>query len=152
MVHRRLLRQCPLLRVPADGCLGDAEDGRAAVGWGVGAQHRLYWGNPPARAKHQMLRLPPLLTLLPLQVMVPKLLRRSFQTEGCKSERQTNQIRRLRMTFLLQGQNAWVDGTLVLASIAKYLVIRFKRVMPSPSIFRMSCITKSCPSPMTMHT
>ncbi len=58
MVHRRLLRQCPLLRVPADGCLRDVEDGRAAVGWGVGAQHRLYWGNPPARAEHQMLRFP----------------------------------------------------------------------------------------------
>jgi hypothetical protein len=152
VVHRRLLRQCPLLRVPADGCLGDVEDGRAAVGWGVGAAP-LYWGNPPARAKHQMLRLPPLLTLLPLQVMVPKLLRRSFQTEGCQSERQTNQIRRLRMTFLLQEQNAWVDGTYTcLGLYCEILVIRFKRVMPSPSIFRMSCITKSCPSPMTMHT
>ena len=59
-----------------------------------------------------MPRQQPLLTLLPLQVMLPKLLRRSFQTEGWQSERQTNQIQRLRMTFLLQQQNAgfWLDG------------------------------------------
>lgn len=58
VAHRRRLRRCSLLRVPADGCLGDVEDVRATIGWGEGVQHRLYWGNVPARAKHQMLRFP----------------------------------------------------------------------------------------------